>query len=349
MEIEKFSRDIRQFYKKRKAKHIDAKLSSLAEHINKEWGVSSDKLTFAELKVISEAVIETETMTLHDDVEELLAQKEQIERSLERKSQALQSAKIEIFSILQEELSSEGSTQQRDLHQIKLQSLDLFDMLSEMVESAILTTLEKAHDIEETTKEIVKEITNETLSEGEMSTIRIRLITKAILEPAIDIAEATPTTADEILRGTLKGVRAGLIKSIHEFKQKLQYMPDELKAPLLQDNINIDDLKQTNLVFSQTIQSLASNSSSTTKELLAKISKEMHLDMDELIFISKEAVEVVKDRFNTATKSALIHSSRALQSEKAQEAKRIGIQAFNAAKTALDGALKTAKDKIDNK
>ena len=166
MEIEKFSRDIRQFYKKRKAKNIDTKLSSLTEHINKEWHVTSDKLTFSELKAISEAVIETETMTLHEDVEELLAQKEQIERSLERKAQALQTAKIEIFAILQEELSSEGSTQQHDLHQIKLQSLDLFDMLSEMVESAILTTLEKAHDIEETIKEISKRSPMRHLAKG---------------------------------------------------------------------------------------------------------------------------------------------------------------------------------------
>jgi len=37
------------------------------------------------------------------------------------------------------------------------------------------------------------------------------------------------------------------------------------------------------------------------------------------------------------------------KSEKAKEAKRMGIQAFGAAKTALDNAIKTAKDKIEKK
>ena len=349
MDIEKFERDIRSFYKRRKAKSLDKKVDSLAEHIEKEWHIPKEELKFPELKIIAESVLEIETQGLHDEVQDLLAQKEQIERQLEHKSVELQNAKYSVFNAIEEDIAADVPSVQRDLHQIKLQSIDLFDMLSEMVESAILTTLEKGHDIEETIKEITKDITHETLNEGVMGTVRIRKIIYTILQSAIGVAEATPNGAEEILRGSLKGIRTGLVHSIREFKQQLQYVPEELKASVLADYGDLDELKQTNLVFTQTIQSLSSSTDKTTEALLLKVSKDIHLDMDELILISKETVEVMKERFNSATKDAFVRGSRALQSEKAKEAKRMGIQAFGAAKTALDSAIKTAKDKIEKK
>ncbi|MGB6019727.1 MAG: hypothetical protein WBF77_09020, partial [Sulfurimonadaceae bacterium] len=273
----------------------------------------------------------------------------QIERQLEKKALELQNAKYAVFNTIEEDIGADVPSVQRDLHQIKLQSIDLFDMLEEMVESAILTTLEKGHDIEETIKEITKDITYETLNEGVMSVVRIRKIIYTILQSAIGVAEATPNGAEEILRGSLKGIRTGLIHSIREFKQQLQYVPEELKASVLADYGDLDELKQTNLVFTQTIQSLSSSTDKSTEALLTKVSKDIHLDMDELILISKETVELMRDRFNSATKDALVRGSRALHSDKAKEAKRMGIQAFGAAKTALDSAIKTAKDKIEKK
>jgi len=350
MDIEKFERDIRSFYKKRKAKSLDKKVLSLAEHIKDEWGISKDDLKFAELKAIAESILEIETQGLHNEVQDLLAQKEQIERQLEKKAIDLQNAKYDVFNTIEFDLGENNPSIQRDLHQIKLQSIDLFDMLEEMVESAILTTLEKGHDVEETLKEIAKDITYETLNEGAMGTIRIRKIIYTILQSALGVAEATPNAAEEILRGTLKGIRTGLVHAIRDFKQQLQYVPEELKAGVIADYGDLDELKQTNLVFTQTIQSLSNTTDKSTEALLLKVSKDIHRDMDELILISKETVDVMKERFNSATKDALVRSSHALQnSDTAKEAKRMGIQAFSAAKIALDSALKTAKDKIEKK
>ncbi|MEN8146728.1 MAG: hypothetical protein ABFR02_03835 [Campylobacterota bacterium] len=349
MDMEKFERDIRSFYKKRKAKSLDKKVLSLTEHVEQEWHIAKEDLRFQELKTIAETILEVETQSLHDEVQDLLAQKEQVERQLERKSLELQNAKYTVFNTIEEDIAADIPSIQRDLHQVKLQSIDLFDMLQEMVESAILTTLEKGHDIEETLKEIAKDITYETLNEGTMGTVRIRKIVYTILQSAIGVAEATPNAAEDILRGTLKGIRIGLVHAIRDFKQQLQYVPEELKSSVLADYGDLNELKQTNLVFTQTIQSLSSTTDKETEALLQKVSKDIHLDMDDLILISKEAVDVVKDRFNIATKDALVRGSRALQSEKAREAKRMGIQAFGAAKTALDNAIKTAKDKIEKK
>jgi hypothetical protein len=349
MDIEKYERNIRNFYKKNSSSSLEEKVSLVVAHIEEEWNVQKERLNFQELKVLAESVLELETKSLHDQVQDLLAQKEQIERQLERKSLELQNAKYTVFNAIEEKLGTDVPSLQRDLHQIKLQSIDLFDMLEEMVESAILTTLEKGHDVEETIKVITKDITHETLNEGTMSTIRIRKIIHTILQSAISISEATPNWAEEILRGTLRGIRAGLVKSIHEFKQQLQYMPDEIKADVLRDYTDLDELKQTNLVFTQTVQSLSKTTDKSTEKLLMKVSKDIHLDMDELIIISKETVDVLKDRFSSVTKEAMERGSRALQSEKAQEAKRMGIQAWGAAKTALDSAIRTAKDKMEKK
>lgn len=349
MDIEKYERNTRNFYKKNSGSSLDEKVSSVIAHIEEEWNVQKERLNFQELKVLAESVLELETENLHDQVQDLLAQKEQIERQLERKSLELQNAKYSIFNALEEKLGTDAPSVQRDLHQIKLQSIDLFDMLQEMVESAILTTLEKGHDVEDTIKEITKDITHETLNEGTMSTVRIRKIIYTILQSAISVSEATPNWAEEILRGTLRGIRSGLVKSIREFKQQLQYMPDEIKSDVLRDYTDLDELKQTNLVFTQTIQSLSKTTDKSTEAMLMKVSKDIHLDMDELIIISKETVEVMKDRFSSVTKEAMERGSRALQSEKAQEAKRMGIQAWGAAKTALDTAIRTAKDRIEKK
>jgi len=349
IDIEKYERNIRNFYKNSKSPSLDEKVTALVAHIEKEWSVPRDRLNFQELKSLAESVLDIETQKLHDEVQDLLAQKEQIERQLERKSLELQNAKYSVFNAIEENIATEAPSIQRDLHQIKLQSIDLFDMLEEMVESAILTTLEKGHDVEETIKEITKDITHETLNEGTMSTIRIRKVIYTILQSAIGVSEATPNSAEEILRGTLRGIRSGLVKSINEFKQQLQYMPEEIKADILQDYSDLDELKQTNLIFTQTIQSLSSATDTNTKDMLQKVSKDIHLDMDELILISKETVDVMKERLSMATKEAIERGSRALQSEKAQEAKRMGIQAWGAAKTALDTAIRSAKDKIEKK
>ena len=126
-------------------------------------------------------------------------------------------------------------------------------------------------------------------------------------------------------------------------------MPEEIKTAMLKDYSDFDELNQINLIFTQTIQSLSSTTDASTEAMLGRVSKDIHLDMDELIHISKETVEVMRDRLSSVTKEAFERGSRALQSGKAQEAKRMGIQAWSAAKTALDSAIRTAKDKIEKK
>ena len=351
MNIEQFERDIKNSYKNIGTFSVEEKIKALLDHIEQEWNVDSKKLTLHELKIVTATIIDSETLTLHDEVEDLLAKKEQIQRRIDKTSHELQDAKYLLFDKIEEALAEAPKQTISKLHQIKLQSVDLFDMLNEMVESAIITALEKNdQDIDETIEEVIKELTYETINEGPLNSIRIRKILSSILQTTVNIAEATPNQANAILKSTMKGTKTGLVKSISKFKQQLLYMPDEIKVILLSDyDHTFDELIHTDMIFTQVVNSIALSNSVQTKKILDDISNNMQYDLEELIHISKETVDIMKDKFKSIKKEAMQKGSKVLKSQKAQEAKRMGIQAWGVARSALENAIKSAKNAMDKK
>jgi len=335
-----------QNYSKR-FKSIGKRVSTAVE----SSAIEPSKLSLQDMRELTSTVIDLETTLLRDDLQALLVQKDAIERALEKKSEELQNTKYEIFNALEDEFLENKDTLSK-LHQIKLQSIDLYDILSEMVESAIITALERDKDgnIVESTKEVIKDMTFEAIKEGSLNTIRVRKILSTILVSAVDVAEATPTKAKQILTATLKGMRSGLIKAITRFKKRLEFMPVEAKHILIEDYETIlEDLNQTDTLFAQVVATQAGESSQSIRVILLTLNKEMSYDLEELVHISKETAEVMKSRFSSFAKTAVKKADIALKSPKAQEAKRMGIQAFDVAKVALGSALKSAKDAIDKK
>ncbi len=350
MDVEKLNETLKQVYNLRE-KNIESRIADAVEKLKAQQEFDVNKLELADMKALVATVLSMETSSLEDDVEDLLAQKEIIERSLERKYAQLQELKYDVFDVLEEKLES-NEVALAKLHQVKLQSIDLYDILSEMVESALITTLEKERegDIKETIVEVVKDITYEAIKEGSLNTIRVRKILSTILATSIDVAEATPNRAQEILRASLRGMRAGLIRSIDRFKKRLAFMPMEAKHILIKDyDTIIEDLNQTDTLFAQVITNQASQSSSSIREILIDLNKEMRYDLEELVLISKETAEVMRDRFAAFAKNAVKKADSALNSPKAQEAKRMGKEVWGVARVALGSALKTAKDAIDKK
>ena len=225
-------------------------------------------------------------------------------------------------------------------------------MLSETVESAIITALEKSKDSEanEIIEEVIKELTYETIKEGTLNTIRVRKILSTILHSSINIAEASPNISEEILEATLKGMRAGLLQSIDRFKKRLVYMPLEAKHILIEDYDTImEDLNQSDTLFLQVVQTQANESDLSTRKILIELNNKMHYDLEELIHVSKETAQVMRERFSSLAKKAVKKADTALHSEAAKEAKRMGIQAWGVAKTALGSAIKSAKSVIEPK
>ena len=310
------------------------------------------KLNLHEIRDLATDIIGNKTKKIQDELQELILQKELIERSLEKKSNELQELKYSIFNEIESHIDSSDIATLSKLHQVKLQSIDLFDLLSETVESAIITALEKSKDSEakHMIEEIIKELTFETIKEGTLNTIRVRKILSTILHSAIDIAEASPNLLEDILEATLRGMRAGLLDSIDRFKKRLVFMPLEAKHILIEDYDTImEDLNQTDTLFLQVVQTQANESSQLTRKTLLELNKKMHYDLEELIHISKETALVMKDRFSSLAKKAVKKADTALHSTTAKEAKRMGIQAWGVAKTALNSAIKSAKNVIEPK
>ncbi len=340
MDLQPFERDLLECYKQADFPKLEERVITLMRHLEEEWNLSAAQLTLPQLKTLSSVVLRQETLALQEELQSLLTQKERIERLIERKRESLQDTKYEVFNAIEAQFDNQNEAIRAQVHQIKLQSLDLFDMLSELVESAIITTLERAHDIEETIREIIKEITFETLGEGPLGSVRIRKVVVTILNTALSVAEASPNQAEEILRGSLRGIRSGLVRSLSRLKKQLYYLPDEAKNELVEDH---GDLLKVDQLFSQIIAEAAQHAPSNCAEALERISKEIHYDMQELVTLSKETMDMMRERFTFAVEKG----SKVLNSKAAQEAKRMGISAWSSAKTALGSALKTAKEKID--
>lgn len=349
MNLEKIQEDLKTSYNPQ-LDTVENRVQDIVKHIADKWNIKASKLSVTEIQLLSASVLEMETKTLIEEVEVLLQQKEQIERKIEQKSQALQETKYQIFDALEEQLNENDAEALSKLHQVKLQTIDLYDLLGEIVESAIITALEKDTDIEDSITEVIKDITFEAIKEGSLNTIRIRKILSTILQSSIEIAEASPVKAHEILAPTLKGMRSGLIHAITRFKQRLVFIPVEAKHILIEDyDTIIEDLNRTDSLFAQVVQTQAESSSSTIQNTLEEVNNEMKYDLDELLRISKETAEVMKETFSSLAAKTMKKADKALKSEKAREAKRMGKQALGIAKNAIDSALKSAKDAIDSK
>ena len=349
MDLEKLQRDLKISYNA-KLQTVEDRVGDILTHVSNEWSIDSNRLTMHEIKTLSDTILDFETKELHDEVESLLTQKEQIERKIERKSQELQEVKYQVFDALEIQLKSEDNEALDKLYQVKLQTIDLYDILSEVVESTVIAALEKDTLISDYLQEAIKDITYEAIKEGSLNTIRVRKILSTILQATIEIAEATPVKADEILEPTLKGMRSGLLLSIKRFKERLAFTPIEAKHVLIEDyDTIIEDLNQTDSLFLQVVQTQADASSLAINETLIEINKNMQNDLDELLRVSKETADVMKERFSTIAAHAVKKANKALKSKKGQEAQRVGMQVFAIAKNALGSAIKTAKNAMETK
>ncbi|MCK9373917.1 MAG: hypothetical protein M0P91_12050 [Sulfuricurvum sp.] len=349
MNLETFKRDIKTRYKSLPDASMESKVESIMGSIRNDWSIEPKELTLPEMHVLTAAILEEETVTLHDTIEDLLAQKERLERQIARKSDEVQHVKYSLFNTLEKTIGDDPAVLEK-LHQIKLQSIDLLDLLQEMVESAIITTLEKGSDIEDTLHEIIKEITFQSLNASVLNAIRIRRILASILQSAINVAEATPNQAETILRGTLLGIRTALIKSIEKFRQYLLYLPDEVKALYRDEYKTIqEELSQIETLMTQVLHSLLKNNSATMIQMLEKISRDIRFDSEEITALSKETVDLLRNRLSQLTKGVSDQREKLLNSKSAQEAKAMGVRAWSVAKSAMEGAIKGAKEAMDKK
>ncbi len=296
---------------------------------------------------LTQQALKEATASSHDELQELLLEKERLEHKISRKNDELQHLKYDFFDSI-ETLYCDDAQFLEKLHIIKIQSLELLDILEEMVESAILTTLEKGDDIQETLHEIIKEITFQTLNAHILNAVRIRQIFTSILQSSLNVALASPNQADLILRGTLLGIRSALVRSIEKFRQYLLYVPEEVKALYHNEYLTIEtQLEHLDTLSLDILSDLRKSNPPTMVNQLAQIALEVPLDEGDLSILSHETANLLKTKLSTFHQELLQRSEKLLSSPKAQEAKAMGVRAWSVAKATMEGALKSAKEAID--
>ena len=137
MNLETFKRDIKARYRTLDASHAENKIAIIIQSLQEEWKTDIASLSFQELRTLVSAILEEETLSAHEKLEDLIVQKERIERQIARQSDDLQNIKYTLFNGFETLLSKEEETLQK-LHTIKIQSLDLLDILEEMKDNGSL-------------------------------------------------------------------------------------------------------------------------------------------------------------------------------------------------------------------
>lgn len=326
-------------------------MSTQSEAIIEEYLNQNDIKHVALEKLVNE-VLEMQTLQENQKLQAMLREKERIEQEIKTQTLALQETRQNSFAMIEkalfEKFTEVNPDIQKKLTQLKLESIDILDVLAEITESAFISALESGENLEATFQEIARDLTHKTLRDGYLTLERAKHVIGTIISKASEIAEASPNQAREIFRGTLYGTKKGLTQSIQLFKERFAYIPDELQ-PLQIKNMEqtIRDLRHTDSLFIQVINEEAKLASPIMQKELLFIVERMRPDLTELINVSVEALNVVSDTLSNVSKEALQRSQIVLKSKAAIEAKRMGVNVWAVAKSAINGAINSAKDAID--
>ncbi len=254
---------------------------------------------------------------------------------------------------------------QNALKDAKLNGVYELGILKEVFEEALLTSIEKGTDIEDTIANIAKDFVFRAINTGEFTKERFLNIVKTVLEVSVDVADSDLLHAKEILRGSIFGSYDGISKSIEIFRNNIQFAPDdgesiceeylkELKKELhLIDERFIDLLKQmahqSQSKSSQIIDEILKKELDNVFMRVKRLSNETKDVINEKLELVKEnansKLELVKEKSEELEKKASEKFEEIKSNKNAIEAQKLGKRAWERAKE----FIKNAKDMIDKK
>lgn len=328
--------------------------------------------------------------TSHDKEEFLyktIYEKEQLEKSIFVQKQHIRETISETFDILESHIAHITDDTKESalvaLHDAKLRGIEMLGILKETVQEALLTTLEQGNDVKDTAYEITKNLTFQTINEGNFTKQRILDISSTIISAGIDIADEDLGYAKEILEGTINGVKDGITKAIDKFRNDLRYVAHEEVEGLLESELSLlrKDLLKIDEQFITLLEVLASQNEGISASIIKEMTEEMNSSVAKIKRAANEAKEAITERiemlkieagqlernlkdkaekqFESLKKDVNDFEKKAtakveslknfeFESEKAKQvandAKKLGFRAWEVAKHMVDGAVKSAKD-----
>ncbi len=352
--------------------HIQERLGELFEFYTR--ALQSENLkTSKNIDAIISGLIKAASYDKEEFLYKSIYEKEQLEKSISKQKESIKSTIMGTFNILEahianmdEDISTESL---KALHDTKLRGIEMLGILKETVSEAILTTLEKGKDIEDTIFEITKNITYQSVNEGDFSKSRFLNITNSILEVAIEIADEDQGNAKELLSGTIHGTKEGMAKAIDKFKNDLKFAPNDIEDILEKDLPTIkQELATIEDDFIHTLENSTKLSQGISKDIISNIlENEFNNSLAKIKRVTTDAIETLGEKIEELNISEhefvkkaekKIEELEQMASKKieaikqdertkniTQEAKRLGTHAWEVAK----GALKGAKEAINKK
>ncbi|HFN3418246.1 hypothetical protein C3I18_05760 [Campylobacter jejuni] len=173
------------------------------------------------IKALVKASVADAQNSLYEYISEAELLNKQIENQKNLIKNQISDNFFEFESILQEcSFCNEFSG---GLNDAILFDIEMLGILKETAESAFLTTLEKAEDIELTSSEIAKNLVYNAICEAHFEKERILKISSIILNTAFEIANESMAYAKDLCLGVIKGTRDGIVLAMEKFKASLTY------------------------------------------------------------------------------------------------------------------------------
>jgi hypothetical protein len=351
-------------------------LFSLFSHALKEEDLANEENLSALIDGLIRATSANDEALLFAKIYE----KEQLEKWINNQRNYIKKVISSTYDAIEESIDSEDIALQKALQDSKLRGIEMLGILKETAQEALLTTIEKGDDIEDTAAEITKNISFQAINEGDFTKKRFLDVAKGIIDAAIEITDTDQAFAKELLYGTVHGTKEGIAKAVEKFKNDLKFAPEEVEAILGRDLAETKkELLKIDEEYVQMLRECANESDGAAKNIIKEIiDEELDSSFAKIQRISFEAREAITDRLEELRKNASFiekefkqKASKRLEELKkemselekkaeekvenlrknprTQEARKLGIRAWEVAKGMADGAIKGAKDAMKKK
>ncbi|EAK3633949.1 hypothetical protein C3I05_07490 [Campylobacter jejuni] len=317
--------------------------------ILKKLNFCDDENVSKVIKALVKASVADAQNSLYEYISEAELLNKQIENQKNLIKNQISDNFFEFESILQEcSFCNEFSG---GLNDAILFDIEMLGILKETAESAFLTTLEKAEDIELTSSEIAKNLVYNAICEAHFEKERILQISSIILNTAFEIANESMAYAKDLCLGVIKGIRDGIVLAMEKFKASLTYANFEEDVSLKsKELIGIEDdfialLKKEIQLQNDPCRSIVENLlEHELDNLFAKFRRLASESREQLILVLNDIKKNPKiNDFNKLTQRKLNHFKQEIfelekiASEKykdlnSKKAKKLGVRLWEKAK-----------------
>ncbi|MBL0686472.1 MAG: hypothetical protein JJV95_04325 [Sulfurospirillum sp.] len=261
-----------------------------------------------------------------------LYEKDQLEKSILEQKKSIKNTITGVLNTFEHCIEKMDKVTAKEslkaLHDIKFRDVEILGVLKETTNEALLTTLEKAEDIEDNVFEITKNMTYETINQGEFSKSRFLNITNTVFEVAIEIANEDQGNAKSLLSGAIHGTKEGMTKAIDKFKNDLKFTSGDMADIVDRDLVTIkkelvsleDDfiellensLKSTNEISREVINDILESELNSSLAKIKRVTQEARDTLGEKIeelknkklYLEKDFIKKAEKRFGEFEKVA---------------------------------------------